>query len=81
MFSALFLALKLMSAAHVTGPHCETVGPRLDGTTVRICDGRVAGYAYVGNTWSMGCTSDAECGDTDDTDGAPDVNPDPCAQW
>jgi hypothetical protein len=31
---------------------CETVGPRLDGTTVTICAGHVASVQYVGPTWA-----------------------------
>ena len=40
MQTILLVLSMLVNAPRATS--CETVGPRLDGTTVTICDGRVA---------------------------------------
>lgn len=45
---SLFLSL---SVSAVKAPSCETVGPRVDGVTVVICDGSVVSYTDAsGNT-------------------------------
>ena len=36
----MFLSLSVSSAS-APATHCETVGPRIDGISVTICDGRV----------------------------------------
>lgn len=39
--NTLILLVNLVLSSAPNAPACETVGPRLDGTTVTICDGRV----------------------------------------
>jgi hypothetical protein len=45
MIRTLFFFLSLsVSPVKADAPRCEVVGPRLDGVSVEICDGRVRSY-------------------------------------
>ncbi len=55
MISTIALFLKLLAVAPAPRPYvpadviaslCETVGPRLDGSMVTICDGKVVSVSY-----------------------------------
>jgi len=49
MMTTLFLALSLyLSPATTVNPACETVGPRLDGSMVEICNGSVTHVYMLG---------------------------------
>ncbi len=66
MSTIIALFLKLLASQPETFPHvpadvitslCETIGPRLDGTKVTICNGEVvsvsdvAGHQIMGGKW------------------------------
>lgn len=42
------ILLFLATLAANPAPKCETYAPRLDGTQVTVCDGRVTRVEYVG---------------------------------
>lgn len=44
----LSLVLAIVVQLQTTAPKCETYAPRLDGTQVTVCDGRVTRVVYAG---------------------------------